>query len=208
MKNKFLVIIMILSLVFISYAEETGIFDITEDIKTEITGNSYNTKGPVKIEDLVLVKVRYINFNNEEKIGSIIINKRLSKDIYEIFNELYEAKYPIDKINLIDKYDNSDDLSMTDNNTYAFSMRMKTGKKTYSNHAYGFAIDINPVQNPYIKNKVITPEAGVEYLDRNDKRKGMIIKGDVCYNAFKKRGWTWGGDWNSLKDYQHFEKSK
>ena len=208
MKNKFLVIIMILSLAFISYAEETGVFNITEEVKAKITGNSYDIKGPVKIEDLVLVKVKYINFNNEEKIGSIIINKKLSKDIYDIFNELYEAKYPIDKIGLIDEYNNSDELSMADNNSYAFSMRMKTGKNTYSTHAYGFAIDINPIQNPYIKNNVVAPESGIDYLNRNDKRKGMIIKGDICYNAFKKRGWTWGGDWKSLKDYQHFEKSK
>ena len=96
---------------------------------------------------------------------------------------------------------------MEDNNTYAFSVRPKTGKKSFSKHAYGFAIDINPAQNPYIKNNIIEPKNSKDYLDRKNIRKGMIVKGDVCYNAFKKRGWTWGGEWKSLKDYQHFEKS-
>ena len=147
------------------------------------------------------------NFENEERTGGIIIHKKLAGDIEAIFGELYEAKFPIDKIRLIDEYGNSDELSMEDNNTYAFSVRPKTGKKSFSKHAYGFAVDINPVQNPYIKNNVIEPKNSIDYLDRKSIRKGMIVKGDVCYNAFKKRGWTWGGEWKSLKDYQHFEKS-
>ena len=169
--------------------------------------NSYKQEGPVKLSELVLVRVKYVNFENEERTGGIIIHKKLAGDIEAIFGELYEAKFPIDKIRLIDEYGNSDELSMEDNNTYAFSVRPKTGKKSFSKHAYGFAVDINPVQNPYIKNNVIEPKNSIDYLDRKSIRKGMIVKGDVCYNAFKKRGWTWGGEWKSLKDYQHFENS-
>ena len=207
MKKYILAFILTLGFTFFAYGEETGIFNIPEELKTEMTGNSYNENGPVKMNELVLVKVKYVNFNDEEKTGNIIINKKLANDILEIFNELYEARYPIEKVNIIDKYSNSDELSMEDNNTYAFSVRPKTGKKSFSKHAYGFAVDINPVQNPYIKNKIIEPKTSIDYLDRKNIRKGMIVKGDVCYNAFKKRGWTWGGEWKSLKDYQHFEKS-
>lgn len=186
--------------------KKTGIFEISESMKTKITGNSFKTGGPVNYSDLALVRVKYINFDDKEMTGEIIVNKKLANDVYEIFQELYEAKYPINKISLIDEYDNSDVLSMEDNNTYSFSVRAVTGGNKYSNHAYGRAVDINPIQNPYIKNKKIEPESGKNYLNRKNMRKGMIIKGDICYNAFKKRGWSWGGDWKSLKDYQHFEK--
>lgn len=207
MKKKILLTIFALSFILSANRTETGIFEISDDIKTEMTGNSYRENGPVKLSDLLLVRVKYINFEDEEKTGEIIVHRKLAKDIKEIFQELYEARYPIDKIRLIDEYGNSDELSMEDNNTYAFSVRPKTGKKSYSKHAYGFAVDINPVQNPYIKNNVIEPKNSKDFLNRQNVRKGMIIKGDICYNAFKKRGWTWGGEWKSLKDYQHFEKS-
>lgn len=207
MKRKILFTIFTLSFILSANTEQTGIFEISDDIKNVMMNNSYREDGPVKLSELVLVKVRYINFENEEKNGEIVVNKKLAGDIQAIFQELYEARFPIEKIRLIDEYGNSDELSMADNNTYAFSVRPKTGKKSFSKHAYGFAIDINPVQNPYIKNNIIEPQNSKNYLDRKNIRKGMIVKGDVCYNAFKKRGWTWGGEWKSLKDYQHFEKS-
>ena len=207
MKKKILLTIFALSFILSGNTKQTGIFEIPDEVKTVMLGNSYREDGPVKLSGLVLVKVKYINFENEEKIGDIIINKKLAGDIEAIFQELYEAGFPIEKIRLIDEYGNSDELSMEDNNTYAFSVRPKTGKKSFSKHAYGFAVDINPVQNPYIKNNIIEPKNSKDYLDRKNIRKGMIVKGDVCYNAFKKRGWTWGGEWKSLKDYQHFEKS-
>ena len=207
MKKKILLTIFALSFILSANRTETGVFEISDDIKAEMTGNSYRENGPVKLSDLLLVRVKYINFEDEEKTGEIIVHRKLAKDIKEIFQELYEARYPIAKIRLIDEYGNSDELSMEDNNTYAFSVRPKTGKKSYSKHAYGFAVDINPVQNPYIKNNVIEPKNSKDFLNRQNVRKGMIIKGDICYNAFKKRGWTWGGEWKSLKDYQHFEKS-
>lgn len=185
---------------------ETGIFEISESVKAKITGNSFKAGGPVDYSDLALIRVKYINFDDKEMIGEIIVNKKLADDVYEIFQELHKVRYPIKKISLIDEYNNSDELSMADNNTYSFSVRAITGGNKYSNHAYGRAVDINPIQNPYIKNKIIEPENGKNYLDRKNVRKGMIVKGDACYNAFKKRGWTWGGEWKSLKDFQHFEK--
>jgi hypothetical protein len=172
-----------------------------------IVGVSWQENTPVKLEELSYVNVTYWGFDDTEHIGEMIVHEKLAQEVIDIFKELYEAKFPIEKIKLIDEYDADDNLSMADNNSYAFCSREVTGKKgKFSNHSYGIAIDINPVQNPYVKGDIVLPEEGNNYLNREDIRKGMIIKGDMCYNAFKSRGWTWGGEWKSLKDYQHFEK--
>lgn len=180
---------------------------LSDEVIEIITGSSYKDNDEIKIEDLVDVQVTHWGFDDKEHVGQIILNKEVADDIIEIFKELYDAKFPIDKIRIIDEYDAIDELSMSDNNSSSFCFREVVGSKgKLSKHSYGIAIDINPIQNPYIKNDIVLPESGKEYLDRTHIRKGMIVEGDVCYNAFKKRGWTWGGDWNSLKDYQHFEK--
>lgn len=181
--------------------------NIPPAVKTKISGVSYKKNGPIKMEDLSYVKVTYFGFDGKDHTGELIVNKKLAKEVCDIFKELYKAKYPIDKIKLVDDYKGSDELSMSDDNTYAFCVRPVTGTKNkFSNHSYGIAIDINPRENPYIKGKTIDPINGKSYANRKTVRKGMIVKGDACYNAFKKRGWIWGGDWKSLKDYQHFEK--
>lgn len=179
---------------------------LSEEVTDRITGISYKQNDEIKIEDLVYVQVSHWGFDDKEYTGELIINRRVADDVVEIFQELYEAKFPIDKIKIIDEYDASDELSMLDNNTSAFCYREVAGSDgKLSKHSYGIAIDINPIQNPYVKNNVVLPESGKTYLDRANVRKGMIVEGDICYDAFKQRGWTWGGEWNSLKDYQHFE---
>ncbi|HHT96471.1 MAG TPA: M15 family metallopeptidase [Clostridiales bacterium] len=180
---------------------------LTNDIIDKIMDSSYKTNDEIKIEDLSYVQVSYWGFDDKEYIGELIVNKMVAKDIVEIFSELYDAKFPIKKISLIDEYNADDNLSMSDNNTSAFNYRAIVGNEgKLSKHSYGLAIDINPVQNPYLKNGIILPKSGAEFLDRGKIEKGMIVEGDVCYNAFVNRGWTWGGEWNSVKDYQHFEK--
>ena len=105
------------------------------------------------------------------------------------------------------QYNASDNDSMQDNNTSAFNCRTTTSnKKVFSKHSYGIAIDINPLINPYIKKGKVLPPAGKQYIERKSGVKGLILKGGICYTAFKNKGWKWGGDWHSLKDYQHFEK--
>lgn len=179
---------------------------LSDEVVETITGVSYKENNKIKIEDLAYLQVTYWGFDDEDHVGEIILNKRVADQVLEIFRELYEAKFPIEKIKLIDEYDADDELSMSDNNTSVFCYREIEGSNgKLSKHGYGIAIDINPVQNPYVKNDIVLPESGRTYLDRTNVRKGMIVKGDVCYEAFKKRGWTWGGEWNSLKDYQHFE---
>jgi hypothetical protein len=108
----------------------------------------------------------------------------------------------------VDEYKGDDDVSMADNNTSAFNYRdVVDSKGVLSKHSYGVAIDINPIQNPYIKGKKISPASGTNYVNRKKFQNGMIIKNDVCYKAFKDRGWTWGGEWKTMKDYQHFQKT-
>ena len=129
----------------------------------------------------------------------------------EIFKELYDNEYQIDKIRLIDEYGGDDDLSCDDNNSSCFNYRVVGGTDSLSKHALGLAIDINPFQNPYITypNGVerISPAGSEPYADRNSGLPHMILEGDLCYNLFIEHGFTWGGHWKTLKDYQHFQKT-
>ena len=172
----------------------------------KIMGKSYQSNNKIQLEDLAFLQITYWGFDDKEHLGELIVNKKVAEEVAEIFKELHKEKFPIDKIRLIDEYDGQDDLSMADNNSSAFCYReIADSNGKLSNHGYGIAIDINPIQNPYVKNDTILPKEGEGYLDRNNIRKGMIVKGDPCYKAFKKRGWDWGGEWKSLKDFQHFE---
>jgi hypothetical protein len=188
---------------------------ISSEVKAKmVKGNSWREGCPVKVEDLRLVKVPYFGFDNKSHIGEIIVHKSVAKEVLSIFKELKRIKYPIEKVNLVSKYGGNDSLSMKSNNTSAFNCRLMTGSRTkYSKHSYGKAIDINPIQNPYVKGKRVLPKEGVIYIGKNrihlsnqvDDR-AMLIKGDRAVDIFKKYGWIWGGDWRTLKDFQHFEK--
>lgn len=171
-----------------------------------VEGKSWREGAPIDLDDLAYVEVTYWGFDDKPHLGELIVNKDIAEEVATIFQEIYKAKFPIEKIRLIDEYNANDDLSMEDNNTSAFCYRVVTGGKALSKHSYGVAIDINPVQNPYVTGSEVLPKKGREFLNRNYIRKGMIVKDDVVYRAFKSRGWKWGGEWNSLKDYQHFQK--
>jgi len=151
---------------------------------------------------LDLVSVKYYGFDGKLHQGQIIVNKEIANDIVEIFKVIEEEKFPVEKVVPIVDYNWSDEKSMNDNNTSSFNYRFISGSRILSMHANGLAIDINPKQNPYVKNGTSIP-AGSEYR-LNDK--GTIEPGSKIVKAFKERGWTWGGDWKSLKDYQHFQK--
>lgn len=180
--------------------------EIDDDLFEKMMNTSFYNRGHITRQDLKLLLVGHYNFDNEVQQGEIIVHEKVAEEILEIFQELYDHKYPIDKITLVHHYDGSDDLSMADNNTHSFNDRLMTGGKSLSHHAYGLAIDINPVQNPYVYNQTILPPLGKEFLDRDKHIKGMILKDDPCYQAFISRGWQWGGDWSRPIDYQHFEK--
>ena len=170
-------------------------------------GNSIPSKfDSININNLAYLKITYWGFDNKSHVGEMIVNKNLSEEVLDIFKEVYEEKYPIEKIKLIDEYNANDEDSMSDNNTSAFCYRVVANTNKLSQHSYGNCIDINPLYNPYIVGNYISPTKGTKYTNRKLNEKGMIKKGDALYNAFIKRGWSWGGEWNGKKDYQHFEK--
>jgi len=156
-----------------------------------------------------LVDLLYYSFDGKVHKGQLVIDERLVPDIREVFRVALNTGFPIKSVIPIsnDRFYknglwNSDDQSMMANNTSAFNYRTATGSKVLSNHAYGFAIDINPEQNPYIKGKKILPPGAVY----DPGRPGTLYEGSPVVRTFKRLGWTWGGNWKSLKDYQHFEK--
>ena len=186
---------------------------LSDSIKQRITGISYPETGcTVPYEDLRYVGLLYIDFNGEEQAGELICNKAIAQDMVEIFYELYRNDYRIERIRLVDEYDGDDTLSMLDNNTSCFNYRVVDGTTTLSKHALGCAIDINPFYNPYIvfnKNgsgeTYISPKGSEIYADRSQNFPYKIDENDLCYKLFTDRGFTWGGNWNTTKDYQHFQ---
>ena len=181
--------------------------DVPSSIKNKMLGLSMPSNIHISFDELSYLKLSYYGFDDKYHIGEMVVNKKIAKEVVDIFKELLDHKYPIEKIKLIDDYKADDNLSMADNNSSSFCYRAITNGNSLSKHSLGLAIDINPVQNPYVAKNQVLPSNGSAYLNRNYVRKGMIVKNDVCYNAFAKRGWTWGGNWKSLKDYQHFEKN-
>ena len=193
---------------------------ISEAVKIRITGISYpdltstaSTTYKSKVpsyDDLRYLTLKYKNGDDKDCIGEMICNKAIANDLLEIFSELYDNDYRIDKIRLIDDYSGNDDASVTDNNTSCFNFRTVEGKKKLSNHSLGLAVDINPLYNPYITYKKGIPSIKlpccVPYADRTASYPYKITTDDLAYKLFIQHGFTWGGNWKSCKDYQHFEK--
>lgn len=184
--------------------------ELDQSIIDRIYGKSYKEYCDIPYSDLRYVRVLHTDFDGQTRIGELIVNKAIAQDVADIFKELYEISYPIEKMLLIDEYDADDIKSMEDNNTSAFNFRYIEGTTKRSVHSYGLAIDINPLYNPYVRTKndklEVLPESAAEYADRTRDNIYYIKKDDPCYKAFTSRGFTWGGDWKSKKDYQHFEK--
>lgn len=180
--------------------------DIPESIKNKMIGKSMPSDSTIDFSELSYLRISYVDFNGKTQVGEMVVNKVLAQEVLDIFKELYDKKYPIEKMKLIDEYNAVDEHSMSDNNTSAFCYRVIAGTSKVSNHGKGVAIDINPLLNPHVVNGVTNPPSASKYKDRTLNEKGMITKGDDAYNAFIKRGWRWGGSWNN-PDYQHFEKT-
>ncbi len=186
---------------------------ITDEIFARIKGRSYPEGCTLGLDQIRYVHVLHYNFDGEIVEGEIIVNTAIAEDVAEIFRELFDIEYPIEKMTLIDAYDADDERSMEDNNTSAFNYRFIAESTTLSNHALGLAIDINPLYNPYVYTRkdgstFLQPYNAGDYVDREKDNPYYIRRNDACYNIFIEHGFTWGGDWNTKKDYQHFEKTK
>ena len=184
---------------------------IPDVVWKEMQGRSWrpNLKCPVR-QDLVLLTLPYLDFEGQSRLGQMIVAKRVANTVTSVFTELFESKaFRIQRMELIDKYEGDDAKAMAANNTSAFNCRLVTGGKRLSNHAFGTAIDINPIQNPWVSKGITDPLAGKEYDTPGERSAdviGIITSDGVVTKAFKGRNWGWGGDWTSLKDYQHFSE--
>jgi poly-gamma-glutamate synthesis protein (capsule biosynthesis protein) len=177
---------------------------IDRETRRLMVGSSWHTGCPTRIRDLRLVRVTYRGFDERGKHGLLAVHRRWADEILVIFRRLYRQGFPIRRVRLVDRFDADDRESMRHDNTSAFNCRYVAGTTTWSQHAFGRAIDINPVENPYVDGSHVSPRRGRRYLDRSDVRPGMIVRGEVVLRAFRRIGWGWGGDWSSAKDYQHF----
>lgn len=198
----------------ITYQEGFYYESLSDAIKTRITGISYpadDSSAAISYDTLRYVSVLYHDFNGDVQSGELICHKAIAQDLVEIFYELYEEDYPIERICLVDEYQGDDESSMRDNNTSCFNYRaLPSGK--LSNHAYGLAIDLNPFYNPYVTTRKdgttnVAPAGSEPYADRAQNFVHKIDGEDLAYRLFMEHGFTWGGNWRSSKDYQHFEKA-
>jgi D-alanyl-D-alanine carboxypeptidase len=166
--------------------------------------HSYRAGCPVGPGQLRTIQLSYWGFDHRAHLGKLIVNRRVARDIVQVFRRLYAARFPIRRMVPVSRYRGSDDASMAADNTSGFNCRYVSGTSRWSMHAYGLAIDVNPVENPYISGGRVSPPAGRRYVDRARRRPGMALANGVLVRAFGSVGWIWGGNWTSSLDYQHF----
>ncbi|MCL2854761.1 MAG: M15 family metallopeptidase [Defluviitaleaceae bacterium] len=195
---------------FVGYANARPPVFAKQPIPVEIVeiidGSSFHGHAPFGLDFLTYLTISHWDFYGIHRQGHMIVAAEIGEEVLEIFEEIWEARFPVAQMQLIDFYGALDYYSMAANNSVAFNFRTIAGTNVLSRHAFGMAIDINPIQNPYIRGATIWPAAGAAYLDRSHVRPGMIVRGDVVYTAFISRGWIWGGNWQSPRDYHHFER--
>jgi hypothetical protein len=177
---------------------------IDQQTRARMVGVSWHAGCPVALGDLRLLKLEHWGYDGFVDHGRLIVHERAARSIRGVFKKLFDARFPIRRMRLIEAYDGNDRASLRDNNTSGFNCRFVAGTSRWSQHAFGLAIDINPVQNPYVAGSRVSPPSGADYLDRSRKAKGMIHAGDRVVRAFAAVGWEWGGYWTYPKDYQHF----
>ena len=179
---------------------------IPAGVEARMRGVSYPENAEIKLDELRYLKLSYIDFEGREQVGEMVCNQAIADDLVAIFRELYEARYPIRSIRLIDDFGGDDDASMRADNTSCFNYRKKVGVRELSKHALGLAVDVNPFENPYVRPSRIRPAEAKDFADRTKEFPHKIDKDDLCYKLFRAHGFSWGGTWRSVQDYQHFEK--
>jgi hypothetical protein len=165
--------------------------------------SSWRAGCPVPLEDLRLLSLDHWGFDGGIHRGELVVHRDQVGQVLYVMRQLFDARFPIERMQLVDVYGGDDDRSMAANNTSAFNCRAVSGRPgVWSQHAYGWAVDVNPVQNPYVSGGRVSPPAGAGFVNRSARRPGMVENGAV--QAFASVGWGWGGNWTSSKDYQHF----
>ena len=175
--------------------------------RERMIGVSWHAGCPVRLRVLRVVRLTYVGFDGDAHHGRLIVHRRWAEEMVSVFRKIYRAGFPIRRVRPVDAYGGDDRTSMRHDNTSAFNCRFVAGTTTWSQHAYGRAVDIDPVENPYVDGSQVSPRRGRRYADRSDVRPGMISKRDVVWRAFHRIGWGWGGAWRSAQDYQHFSSN-
>ena len=175
--------------------------------RAEMTGVSWHRGCPVPLRALRVLHVTIWGFDRQAHRGELIVHRRWADDLTRVFRRIYRARFPVRRMRPVDRYDGSDQRSMRADNTSAFNCRFVAGTTRWSQHAYGRALDLDPVENPYVSGDHVSPPAGRRFADRSLHRRGMVHRGDVVWRAFHRIGWEWGGSWSGAKDYQHFSST-
>lgn len=178
---------------------------LTPALRARMSGVSWHLGCPVPLRNLRLLTLSYRGFDGRSHTGRLIVNRSVAARTVAVFRRLYRADFPIRRMQLVDVYGGSDFRSIEADNSSAFNCRPATGSSSWSNHAYGLAIDINPIENPYVTaSGSVAHRASRPYLNRSRIRRGMAYPSGVLVRAFRSIGWGWGGYWGGDRDYQHF----
>ncbi|MGE5273272.1 MAG: M15 family metallopeptidase [Verrucomicrobiota bacterium] len=178
---------------------------IPPPMRAQMIGASWHRGCPVALSDLRLITLTYRGFDGRDHTGRLIANRDAAPALVTVFRKLYSARFPIRRMEPVDRYGGDDFRSIEADNTSAFNCRPATGATRWSNHAYGRAIDVNPIENPYVSGGTSSHRASTAYLDRSRHQRGTAYEGGALVDAFRSVGWGWGGVWSgSVKDYQHF----
>lgn len=179
---------------------------IPEEVETRMRGRSLPASAKISMNQLRYLTLPYYDFDGNIQKGEMVCNKAIAHDLLCIFKTLFSQAYPIYSMRLVDDFDADDEASMQANNTSCFNYRYISGTRILSRHAYGMAVDINPLQNPCIRGKQIQPSTAEEFVDRSKDFPHKIDKDDYCKEVFTTYKFRWGGNWRRIKDYQHFER--
>jgi hypothetical protein len=158
---------------------------------------------PVGPGDLVAIEFDHRTLEGGVARGVFIVNRDVASDVEELVRIMWRSRFAITSARPIDDFDGDDNASMAADNSSAFNCRTVAGTTSWSEHAYGRAIDVNPIRNPYVRGSAVEPPAGTDWLDRSDKRPGMLVEDHAIIDAIDDLGWNWGGRWQRTKDYQH-----
>ena len=187
-------------------------YPISDAVFCRMKGKSFKENCTMPRGSLRYLRVLHRNVEGKTQLGELVCNQSIAADLLDIFRKLYEADYKIERMVLIDEYGADDEMSMRANNTSCFNFRVVSGTTKLSKHSQGLAIDVNPLYNPYIhlNNGKVEPATGKPYAYNRTQLKGVkvpiIDTQDLCYRLFVQHGFTWGGAWRTVKDYQHFQK--
>lgn len=183
----------------------SSVGEITPELAERMAA-SWRPGCPVPLADLRYLTVSHVTFDGGVAVGELVVHADVADGLVDVFATLFAQRFPIRSMRLVDDFGADDTASMDGDNTSAFNCRAVTGGTGWSEHAYGRAIDLNPIENPYVLGRHVAPAAGRAYADRPDLP-GVVHDGDVVVAAFAAAGWRWGGHWDSPVDYQHFSVS-